>query len=360
MTLKEHKNHYNVKFLKGYGFSVNVKDNKIVLKNCYDPFSEPEVEEWYVKNMPYEKIVLSGKGYISTEALSLLSENNRNLILLDTYGKPVTYLNPVMESLTATNYRIGQYDTFRNESKRNYLARQIVKAKLESQINFLKSTNSQDVTKGKVHLEDQRKHLDNISTPIRNEAKTSRIYFREFAKLIPEKYRFTSRNQSHIRISKNNATDVINGLLNYGYAVLAGEISKFINGIGLDAYYGFYHKTHSGFQPLVYDMIEPFRWLVEYSVYKLANNINTKQTIKLKDYAVTREGKVVMDYNLIRRFLEMLERAFQKERRYDFRHGAKTEDGLKSCQEITIVKIAVQNLADYCINKRQTFEIMRT
>jgi CRISPR-associated protein Cas1 len=77
MTLKGKQNHYNIKFLKGYGFSINVKDSKIILKNNYDPFKEPEVEEWYIKNMPYEKIVLSGKGYISTEALSLLSENPR-------------------------------------------------------------------------------------------------------------------------------------------------------------------------------------------------------------------------------------------------------------------------------------------
>ncbi len=58
-----------------------------------------------------------------------------------------------------------------------------------------------------------------------------------------------------------------------------------------------------------------------------------------------------MDYRLIRRFLELLGRTFQKERRYAFRHGAKTRDGLKSCQEITIAKICVQNLADYCIGK---------
>ncbi|MGQ0638366.1 MAG: hypothetical protein ACT4N1_03260 [Nitrososphaerota archaeon] len=82
MTLRGEKNHYNVKFLKGYGFSVNVKDNKIVLKNVYDPFNEPEVEECYVNNMPYEKIVLSGKGYISTEALGLLCENNRNFTII--------------------------------------------------------------------------------------------------------------------------------------------------------------------------------------------------------------------------------------------------------------------------------------
>jgi hypothetical protein len=79
----------------------------------FNPFKELEVEEWFVNNMPYEKIVMSGKGYVSTEALSLLSQHNRNLILVDTYGRATTYLNPVMESLTATRYSMGQYDTFK-------------------------------------------------------------------------------------------------------------------------------------------------------------------------------------------------------------------------------------------------------
>ena len=100
MTIRGRKNHYNVKFLKGYGFSIKVKNSKIVLKNCSDPFKEPEIEEWFVNNVPYEKIVMSGKGYVSTEALSLLSQHNRNIILIDTYGKATTYLNPVTESFT--------------------------------------------------------------------------------------------------------------------------------------------------------------------------------------------------------------------------------------------------------------------
>ncbi len=351
MTLQNHKNHYNIKFLKGYGFSISVKDSKIILKNNYDPFKEPETEEWYVNNMPYEKIVMSGKGYLSTEALSLLSSHNRNLILLDTYGKPISYLNPVMESLTATRNRIGQYDTFRDPEKRNYLARQIIKAKLDSQINFLKSANNHELNEGISKIQTIRDQIDD-TIPATAEIRASRIYFREFAKLIPKKYEFDSRNQSFIRGAKNNAIDVINALLNYGYTVLAGEISKYINGIGLDAYFGFYHETHVGFQPLVYDMIEPFRWLVDYSVYKLANHQNYGQEIKKKDYARTREGVIVMDYNLIRRFLELLERTFQKERRYEFRHGKKTSDGLKSVQEITIAKIQIQNLADFCIGDK--------
>jgi len=75
MTQKGQQNHYKIKFLKGYGFSINVKDSKIILKNHYDQFSEPQTEEWFVKNMPYNRIVLQGKGYISTESLSILSEN---------------------------------------------------------------------------------------------------------------------------------------------------------------------------------------------------------------------------------------------------------------------------------------------
>jgi hypothetical protein len=47
MTLKGKTNHYNIKILKGYGFSISVKDSKIVLKNTADPFKEPEVEEWF-------------------------------------------------------------------------------------------------------------------------------------------------------------------------------------------------------------------------------------------------------------------------------------------------------------------------
>ena len=229
MTLQGKQN-YHIKFLKGYGFSINVKDSKIILKNHYDPFSEPEIESWFVKDMPYDRIVLQGKGYISTESLSLLSENNRTLILLDNHGNPVTFCSGMRDSLTATRYRIAQYDTFRDKSKTDYLTKQILKAKLESQIRFLKSTNNPEIKQRIAKLE-----KSGIS-----EAVSSRYYFDCYAKLIDDRFEFTKRNS--VRIEKKNATDVINALLNYGYSVLAGQISAYINGIGLDAYYGFMHK----------------------------------------------------------------------------------------------------------------------
>ena len=83
----------------------------------------------------------------------------------------------------------------------------------------------------------------------------------------------------------------------------------------------------------------------------------SKSGITKKQYAHTREGLIVLEYDLIRKFLELLERTFQKERRYQYRHGAFTKDGLKSVQEITIAKIMIQNLAEYCKGKQKVFNI---
>ena len=342
MTLKDHKNHYNVKFLSGYGLSVSLKDNKILLKNGTYPYSDvQEQEEWFITQLPYEKIVISGKGYISTEALGLLNENNRNVILVNSQGKPVSQMSGLMDSMTATRYRMGQYDTFRDPEKCKYLTKQFLKAKLESQIRFLESLGRDD---SKETVNSLRKYLNQIeysSEFSKIEAKAGQVYFRYYTTLFDPRHKFESRNNSSLRITKRNASDPINALLNYGYAVLAGEIYKFVNGVGLDAYFGFNHRSHTGFQPLVYDIIEPFRWLVEKAVFHIANTDDWRHKLRFRDYACTKNGQVVLSDRIKKNFLERLEREFQKEREYDFRHGKKRLDGLKSCQEITIAKNTV-------------------
>lgn len=260
-------------------------------------------------------------------------------------------MHKVMSSPTATNYRIAQYDAFRNPEKVAYLQKQTLKTKLESQIQFLQSIRRPEVQGAidgltaylaKIDAAKDKRDLLTI------ESRAGYLYFRNYAKLFDKKYGFVSRNGGGIRLSNRYASDPINGLLNYGYTVIAGEIAKYVNGIGLDPYYGFMHTAHNSFQALVYDLIEPFRWLVEYAAYKIASETNHNRPITKRDYVWTREGKIVLDDNLIRRFLELLERRFQTERPYKFKHGIKRRDGLSMCQEITIAKIAVTSLVDYC------------
>ena len=84
-----------------------------------------------------------------------------------------------------------------------------------------------------VALEKLKKHRNAMSENIlHTEAVTSRIYFGAYSKLIPERFEFNSRN-SPLRVKKDRASDVINGLLNYGYTVLGGKFQSLSTGLAL-------------------------------------------------------------------------------------------------------------------------------
>ena len=79
--------------------------------------------------------------------------------------------------------------------------------------------------------------------------------------------------------------------------------------------------------------------------------ISHSEEHKRKECAWSREGKVFLDTNLIRRFLELLSTKFDSKILYKSKHGLKRADGLDMCQEITIANIDIQNLAEYCIGR---------
>lgn len=197
---------------------------------------------------------MSGNGILSTTAIKALSQNNINLIFTDSYGNPVSTLNFHMVSGIGSRNRMNQYDTFRDESKMTYLQRQLLQAKFQSQINFISSLN-EDSAKMISLLKLLIRDIPNYSLRklVQIEAQWSREYFKLYGSFFDKKYGFDSRHGMGSTKSKQNTTDVINALLNYGYTILAGEITKSIMGIGLDPYHSFYHKNHESFQSLTYD-----------------------------------------------------------------------------------------------------------
>lgn len=55
------------------------------------------------------------------------------------------------------------------------------------------------------------------------------------------------------------ATDPVNSSLNYGYAILYGQIERVIMLAGLDPFAGFVHTDRAGKPSLVFDLVEEFR-----------------------------------------------------------------------------------------------------
>lgn len=349
---------HRVKLLRGYGMGITLKDNQIVLKNGKHFYEKDhESETYFPSQFPYEWIVISGKGMISTESIKALSENNVNVILTDSFGNAISSFNFPMISGIGSRNRMNQYDTFRDIPKVTYLQRQLLEAKFQSQINFL-CTLKEDSAKMISLLKSLIRNIPNCNLRklVQIESQGSREYFKLYSSFFDEKYQFNTRHS--ISKTKQNASDVINALLNYGYSVLSSEITKQIVGIGLDPYYSFYHKNHESFQSLTYDLIEPFRWIVEKTVYRLGNAKNKKLQIQKKHYYKhDSSGMVLLDTALVQKFLEMLEVDFRKTREYDRRNGMKKENGLSNCAEITIAKLTIQNLSDFCNGKIDKFRI---
>lgn len=370
MTFKNHKNHYNIKLLKGYGISIKQKDHQIQLTDGADPFTgERESESYFISEFPYEKIVLCGDGYISTKAIQLLLTHNVSLVQVDTFGNLIASMSVPAQSQIMTKWRMGQYQTFSDPYKSQELRKYFLGLKVQSQIRLLEylvsdnkksvkptSTLVPSITKIKKYysLIKDAKTPNDINVI---EASTSKIYQNQFASLIPERFEYKTRHSGKYSIdaTKENATNVINALLNYGYSVLASDVAKYVNAFGLDPYYGFNHKM-GYYMSLVYDIIEPFRVVVESTVLQMANsNANNYGRIHKKHHYRTVKG-ILLDRYMILQFLRILQNMLNRKRPYKVsraRSSEKLGDKMSFAQESTIIREEVRHIAEYCFEKRE-------
>ena len=161
-----------------------------------------------------------------------------------------------------------------------------------------------------------------------------------FSKLFKPELGFTTRNGLR-NFRPKDANDPINSLLNYGFGILYGEVTKQLNILGLDCFVGFYHKNEFSRLALVHDMIEPFRHLVERSVYDIQDQI------RKKDYVFSVKGIVVLSRDLKKRYVDLLSNILERKRLYKGIHGVKRiKDDLQYMKEITIIKMKCYDLKE--------------
>ena len=157
------KNH-RVKLMRGFGMAITTKDNQIILKNGKHFYEKQhEIESYFPTKFPYERLVISGKGIISTDAIKSLSKNNVNVILTDSFGNVTSSFNSPMVSCIGSRNRMNQYDTFRDDIKTTYLQRQLLHSKFQSQINFLSSLD-EDCRKVIPQLKSLQRIIPNYSS----------------------------------------------------------------------------------------------------------------------------------------------------------------------------------------------------
>jgi CRISPR-associated protein Cas1 len=78
----------------------------------------------------------------------------------------------------------------------------------------------------------------------------------------------------------------VNAMLNYGYGVLKGTIQGEIIAAGLNPGIGVMHSGSENKAPLVYDLVEPMRPVIDRTVWKFA----LSNTFTPGDFTINRSG----------------------------------------------------------------------
>ena len=113
-------------------------------------------------------------------------------------------------------------------------------------------------------------------------------------------------------------SDPINAAQNYGYSIISSCISRHLSLLGFNLCIGINHEGHTNPFNLTYDMIEPFRALVDYYIYEnkttLTDELNVqtkKELVNLLNVKVKVNGtQVSVQYAielLCKSYLRMLE-----------------------------------------------------
>ena len=366
-------------FLQGFGISIKVVDGKVRITNGKSLFNnhKKEREMIEVSGTPnFDKIVIEGtSGWVSMESLKMLSDYGVNVIMVDKKGRLFANYNQIGGS-SEPLLRQKQYECFNHNDKVEHLRKWVVSQKIESQIQLFKElitklklvNNNRARIIGNATL-NMQKHYDKLSnahslTEITAvESYVGAWYYPNIARILRPELGFHARTKSTRNQAKNDASDVINALLNYGFSVLHSEVAKQLNAIGLDCYVGFYHRNKPSTVALVYDMMEPFRYLVDKAVLQIANTITEKDYHYRKfenKYPYSRFNHLqntrwlFVSKELKKRYVSILSSIFENKRSYKAVSGRTSKDGNVQMKELTIMETKCVELRDYILGTRKS------
>jgi CRISPR-associated protein Cas1 len=105
---------------------------------------------------------------------------------------------------------------------------------------------------------------------------------------------------------KRPATDAVNALLSYGYAILTSQVASVVQVVGFDQFVGYLHSSVYGRPALALDLMEEFRPVIVDSVVLtlLNNRMLTKDDfiVELGAYRLKKEPRKLF----LQRFEERL------------------------------------------------------
>ena len=274
--------------------------------------------------------ICSQGGYVSFEAIEWCSQQEITVFLLNWKNDVVQVFTPRQNRSARLVYL--QYKASESEL-RVEIARELIRCKTERQIVMLKHLSDHPPVIGNVMGKKIRREarkpgevgygnpiwqqfedgmanlafLEDVGSIRMLEGRLAAVYWSMLAGIpiqwdysavgkIPEHWNKVAERVSGISSHRNasQATNPFYAALNFAYALLKAQVLQSILIHGLDETVGFLHITREGNQAFVYDLMEPFRSLVDMRVLDLFD----KMTFKRGDFVQSVSGEVRLNEEL--------------------------------------------------------------
>jgi CRISPR-associated protein Cas1 len=168
--------------------------------------------------------------------------------------------------------RIAQIKTASDQKKTLTIAKALFQAKITRSLQLLDwLALAYDIEAEMRATKREAMRVSEVSTvpQLRTaEGRVALYYWQAFRQCLPKELGFQGRGSDG---RNRNASDAANAVLNYGYGFLQCECRKAVNSVGLEAGIGYSHTTTEWQtkESLVLDLMEPYRWLVDLTVFQL-------------------------------------------------------------------------------------------
>ncbi len=303
--------------LAGYGASINVRRDALIVRegSTHAPQS-PATHVLYkwMHNLSHI-ICLDTRGGLSFEAIRWCAQQGVTVMLIDSYGHLSSCLTPESDAdvaLRQQQYQLGA-------KRASQIAAEIVRWKVRGQLETLEAhvelPGRGEALKRIRLLTDQLEALGQRETPdnalaaIRGiEGAAAAAYFEAWMGLrlrwkasdsrrVPPYWLAVRERYSPISPRSNRkAIDPANAVLNYAYGVLEGQCRRTLAAYGFDATCGILHSSKGYRDSLVYDLMEPYRPIVD----ALVLDFLCSSTFQIGDFTKVSDGSIRLHPQLAR------------------------------------------------------------
>ncbi len=233
---------------------INLKDRQLIVNKDNNSYKVPLEDINFV-------LLEDNTTTITSKILAAFGEEGICLIVCDNKYEPISIMYPY-------NYHFKQLENIEkqlslDDASKKIIWKEIVKAKIENEIAVLcKCTQDEKVINKLSQYIKEIKDGDETN----REGLAAKIYFRSLF------------GSEFIRFYD----DAINSALNYAYQIVKSSIIRTLSIYGLNSYLGVNHKSKVNNFNLVYDLIEPYRAIVDLYVYNIKDNLTIPLSFEIR------------------------------------------------------------------------------